>query len=142
MTVTHPHFVSVVFTVTGLWTVSVSEDLFCTSRTFIQAHFLWTSGGRFLFASFLHRNSLRVENVKNKYAGTWKCNQTNMRGLGSDPLPPTKFKAMIPSNSHCRQGGAHTRTQTTAEPLGCTQMALPAPIPSGRAKEPSATSAT
>ena len=38
------------------------------------------------------------------------------------------------------QGGAHTRTQTTTESLRSSQTALLAHIPSGRAKEPSATS--
>ena len=41
---------------------------------------------------------------------------------------------------HSAQGGARTRTQTTVDSLAGRQTALPAAIPSGRVKEPSATS--
>ena len=53
-----------------------------------------------------------------------------------EPLPPTKFKAMLPSNSHGPQGGAHTHIQTTAESLARGQIALPAPVPTTWPKEP------
>ena len=62
--------------------------------------------------------------------------------VGVHSLPPTKFKPCLPSNSHGPQGGARTRTrtQTTVDSLAGRQTALPAPIPSGQVKEPSATS--
>ena len=41
---------------------------------------------------------------------------------------------------HSPQGGARTRTQTTVDSLAGRETALPAAIPSGRVKEPSATS--
>ena len=57
-------------------------------------------------------------------------------------LPPTKFKAMLPSNSHGQQGEASSAVESTAESPCGGLMALPAPIPSGRTKEPSARNAS
>jgi hypothetical protein len=61
--------------------------------------------------------------------------------LGGAP-PPTKFKAMLPSNSHGQQGEASSAVESTTESLCGGRTALPAPIPSGRTKEPSARSAS
>ena len=100
------------------------------------AYFLCTSRRGFLFASFFVWKDSDPPGRCSMYTRpTWKMYIWLH-------LPPTKFKAMLPSNSHGQQGEASSAVERTAEPLSGDRMALPAPIPSGRTKEPSARSAS
>ena len=98
-----------------------------------------TSWRRFLLVVIFASESLESYRAGSVGTDRLMINYLEQAGYA---LPPTKFKPCLPSNSHGTQGGAHTRTQTTTESLRSSQTALPAHIPSGRAKESSATSAT
>ena len=105
------------------------------ARTCTQVHFLSLPGGRFLFASFLHRNLSRVENVVGlAWKRTILINHSSGSGVEESSHPPNS-KLWVPSNSHGQQGDASSAVESTAEPLSGRQIAVPAPIPSGRAKE-------
>ena len=88
---------------------------------------------------FSHQNR---EKIPTRLEDVAHVHPTRLEDLHLAAPPTTKFKAMLPSNSHGQQGEASSAIESTAESLCGGRMALPAPIPSGRTKEPSARSAS
>ena len=96
-----------------------------------------TSWRRFLLVVIIASESLESYRAGSVRTDRLMINYLEQAGSA---LPPTKVKAMGSLHLNGTQGGARTRTQTTVDSLAGRQTALPAPIPSGGVKEPSATS--